>query len=108
MVFYIHKADNGRALISFQCQIQINTIMVAPKQFISTHTQYVEILEGKKREKREVLPTYTAHRAAGCCIPRVISVVETTWHHHLARGEDKERTAYDRCCFKYFEDMHQE
>lgn len=52
MVFYIHKADNGIALISFQCQIQINTIIVAPKQFISTHTQYVEILEGKKREKK--------------------------------------------------------
>lgn len=53
MVFYIHKADNGIALISLQCQIQINTVIVAPKQFISSHTQDVEILEGKKMEKEK-------------------------------------------------------
>lgn len=58
MVFHIHKADNGIALISFQCQIQINTVIVAPKQFISTHIQYVEILEGKKRKKRSPANIY--------------------------------------------------
>lgn len=52
MVFYIHKADNGIALISFQCQIQINTIIVAPKQFISTHTQYRNPGEEKKEKEK--------------------------------------------------------
>jgi len=58
MAFYIHKADNGIGLISLQCQIQINTIIVAPKQFISTHTQYVVILEGKKKKKRSSANLY--------------------------------------------------
>lgn len=53
MAFYIHKADNGIALISLQCQIQIEVIVVAPKQFISTHTQYAVILEGKKRRRKK-------------------------------------------------------
>lgn len=58
MAFYIHKADNGIALISLQCQIQINTVIVAPRQFISTHTQYVEIWEGKKWKKRSPANIY--------------------------------------------------
>lgn len=44
MAFYIHKTEYGIGLISLQCQIHINVIIVAPKQFISTHTQYVVIL----------------------------------------------------------------